>query len=210
MNSPDQTHARALGNMSEDAAVRNPRPPTLMPRIGVGEPATSRATRNIVPSPPNTRIRSACCVNWRAPALPLAFSPARSAVALSERTTRPASTIIEAAFWTAGRQATLSGLAIRPTRLILLASFFKQRQKFLVARRAEQRRFRHAQPAQGSAGGNERRQFAHHALVDRRVGDDTGALVGFDLSGLKLRFDQGHNLAAAAHQSGGSGQDLPQ
>jgi hypothetical protein len=44
-----------------------------------------------------------------------------------------------AALRTLSAQAALSELPTSPTRLILSACFFHQRQKFLVARRSEQR-----------------------------------------------------------------------
>src|SRR5437867_2175878 len=181
-----------------------------MPRMGVLDPAASRATRNIVPSPPKTRIRSAWRDNLRASALRTGFNPARSAVGLSLRTRRPASAIRAAAFWTAGRQSNLSALAMSPTRLILSDGFFKQRQKFLVARRAEQRRFHHAQPTELSAGGDECFQLEQDALMNPRVGDDSGAFVRFLPAGLKLGFDEGDHPAAPAQQSGGGRQDFHQ
>src|SRR5437773_5717125 len=161
-NWPDQTAANACANCEEETAVKKPSPPTLMPRMRVFEPATSRATRSMVPSPPNTRIKSACCRSWRASGLTATFSLARSAVALSLETLRPASAINAAAFCTAARQFTFSALAMRPTRLILSAKFFKQSEEFLVAGRSEQRRFGHAAPAQGRAAVDKRLHLAQH------------------------------------------------
>ena len=66
------------------------------------------------------------------------------------------------------------------------------------------------QPAELSAGGDKSFQFEQDALMNPRVGDDSGALVGFPLAGLKLRFDEGNDLAPASQQAGGGGQDFPQ
>ena len=64
---------------------------------------------------------------------------------------------------------------MRPTRLNLSVAFFNQNQKFFVARRAEQRRFRHATPMQISLRGDECFQFFQHTFVDGRVGGDEQA-----------------------------------
>ena len=106
----------------------------LMPRIGVAEPAMSRAARSMVPSPPKTRSKS----------------DSRASVAVSPSTTalRPARRMSCAALRRISAQAAFSEFPISPMRLILSAYFFNQHQKFLVARRAEQRRFRHTAPVQ--------------------------------------------------------------
>src|SRR2546426_468660 len=135
-----------------------------MPMTGVREPAVSRATRNIVPSPPKTISKSTSRVS--APALGQvgALSPASAAVAASVITLRPAARIREAAWRPSGRLETLSELASSPTRLICSASFFKQRQKFPVARRSEQGRLSHSAPMQTRDGADELLEFAQHAL----------------------------------------------
>src|SRR5439155_8701871 len=161
-------------------------------------------------SPPNTRIRSACCLSRRTSGLTDTFSPARSAVALSLETLRPASAINAAAFCTTARQLTFSELAMRPTRLILSAEFFKQGQKFLVAGGSEQRRFGYAAPAQRREAADELLQLAQHPLVNLRIGDDAGAFVGLGFAGFKLRFDQDDHPAAVPQQPGRRRQNLAQ
>jgi len=63
--------------------VRKPRPPMLTPRMGVREPAISRARRSMVPSPPNTTSKSTWRVRAAASAQTTAFKRARRAVAAS-------------------------------------------------------------------------------------------------------------------------------
>ena len=59
LNFPARTAFIALGKSFHEEAVRNPKPPTFTPNIGVPEPAVVRAQCSIVPSPPMTMIRSA-------------------------------------------------------------------------------------------------------------------------------------------------------
>jgi hypothetical protein len=54
-----QSFSKPAARSLEETAVRKPRRPILMPRMGVPEPLVSRTTRSIVPSPPKTRSRSA-------------------------------------------------------------------------------------------------------------------------------------------------------
>src|SRR5882757_3000887 len=174
-NSPFQTHLRAEASSADGTPVRNPRPPILTPSIGVGEPAMSRATPSIVPSPPKTSSRST--------------SRASDAASPSTKALRPALWMSRTALRIVAAQAALSEFPMRPMRLILSACFFNQHQKFFVARRADERRFRHTAPGQFRLRGDEHFQFLQHAFVDGRIADDAAALVHFRFARLELRFD---------------------
>src|SRR5271154_1713201 len=170
LNSPFQTHFNARASAAAGTPVRKPRPPILTPRIGVGEPAISRATPSIVPSPPKTKSKST--------------SRASDAASPSTNALRPARWMNRAALRMMAALAGLSGLPMSPMRLILSACFFNQHQKFFVARRAEQRRFRHAAPLQIILRGDKLFQFLQHAFVDGRIADDAAAFVHFRLARL--------------------------
>ena len=75
-------------------------------------------------------------------------------------------------------------------RLILLASFFNQHQKFFIARRAKQRRRDHATPAQVLPGRDKGLQFLKHSFMDGRVANHTRASVRFRSAGFELRFKE--------------------
>src|SRR5471030_1249243 len=133
----------------------------LMPRIGVGDPAMSRAARSIVPSPPKTRSKS----------------DSRASVAMSPSTMalRPALWMSRAALRIISAQEDFSEFPMRPMRFILSACFFNQHQKFFVARRSEQRRFRDAAPSQIFFRGDKYFQFFQHALMHGGIRDDAPA-----------------------------------
>ena len=103
---------------------------------------------------------------------------------------RPARSISRAALRILPAHAAFSALPIRPMRPILSACFFNQCQKFLVAGGAGQRRFDRSAPDQSGLRGDKLAQLRHHALMHRRIADDTAALVGLGLARLELRFDQ--------------------
>src|SRR5205809_6729694 len=112
-----------------------------MPRIGVRQPAVSRATRNIVPSPPKTSIKSVFAAKALAFEQTGVFSPTNWAVLGSVRTDRPCASMNLAACRTSMRPQVFSGFAIKPTRFIFLANFFNQNEKLFVSRGAEDMRF---------------------------------------------------------------------
>ena len=127
----------------------------LMPRIGVREPAISRATRNMVPSPPKTSSKSTWRVSVGASGQTIAFKLASWAVALSLYSFRPATEMRRAARLTALAQETFPELPITPTRLILSAQLFNQYQEFFVDGRPQQRGFREAPPFEARLSGDE-------------------------------------------------------
>src|SRR5206468_9067049 len=147
-----------------------------MPTIGVFEPAISRATRNIVPSPPNTISKSVDAASF-------ARSFSRTAV-------RPDFSISPMASRTNSCDVSFSGFATSPTRAIVSANFFKQHQKFFVPGRPEQRRFGDGHPAQRQLCGDKLLQLSQYSFVHRRIGDHTRALVRLGFAGFELRLDQ--------------------
>src|SRR5436190_5658957 len=157
---------------------------------GVREPAVSRATRNIVPSPPKTIIKSTFRASVVGSVQTGTLSPARAAVAASVNTARRLAPIKDAARRTSGRLEILSELAMSPTRWICSASFFNQRQKFLVSRRPQQRGLGNSTPTQVRQRAREIFDLAKHTLVNRRVGYDARAFVYLGFAGLELWFDQ--------------------
>jgi hypothetical protein len=98
------------------------------------------------------------------------------------------------------RDETFSELPMRPTRLIFWASFFNQSQEFFVARRSQQRRFRHAAPRQLRLLRHEIFDFTQHPRMDGGVGDDAAAFVGLGFARLKLGFDQRNDSSGCAEQ----------
>src|ERR1035437_358145 len=202
-NSPRQICFKAAASSVEETAVRKPNPPMLMPRMGVAESLTSRATRSIVPSPPNTSSKSTSRLSAAMSGQTAALMPASCAVAGSLKTFRPAARISRAAFCTVRAKETFSEFPTSPMRLILSASFFNQCQKFFVACRAEQRRFRDAAPAQPCLLRHKFFQLAQHALMHRRIGDDARALVRLGLACLELRFDQRDDFTDRTQQRNG-------
>src|SRR5882724_4435249 len=178
---PLQICFSACASWLDGTAVRKPSPPMLMPRMGVGEPAMSRAARSIVPSPPKTRSKS----------------DSRASVAMSPSTTalRPVLWMSRAALRMIAAHEALSEFPMRPMRFILSACFFNQHQKFFVSRRAEQRRFRHAAPVQIILSGDKCFQFLQHALMHGGIRDHAPAFVRLGLARLELRFDERDNFA---------------
>src|SRR5712691_664463 len=158
-----------------------------MPSSGVRDPAISRATRSIVPSPPKTMSRSTARVRAAASAHVSMSKPANLAVAASARVFRWRDWMKAAAWRTRLRAAALSALAISPMRRICSASLFNQNQEFLVAGRSQQGRFDEALPLQPRLRRDKLFQLAQDPLMDRRVGNHARAFVRFGLAGFKLR-----------------------
>ena len=111
----------------------------LTPSSGVLTPAISRATRSIVPSPPNTMSKSTerASATGSTHVLPLIL--ASCAVTGSVKSLRPVALMSLAARSTERPQVALSGFPMSPTRWIVSAVFFNQYKKFFVACRSEQR-----------------------------------------------------------------------
>jgi len=114
--SPFQTRSRAWESWDEGTAVRKPRLPILMPSMGVREPAISRATRSMVPSPPKTRRRSTARARAAASGQTVDLKFARREVARSLKILRPAAWRSLAALVTALAQETLAEFPMIPTR----------------------------------------------------------------------------------------------
>ena len=161
----------------------------LTPKMGVREPAISRARRSIVPSPPNTTSKSTWRVRVTASAQTTAFKRATRAVAASLYILRPAAAIKRAARFTASALETFSEFPISPTRLILSARAFNQHQEFFITGGAQHRGFGDAEPPQAPASGDEQVQLAQHALVNCRIANHARTPVSFGLAGFELRFD---------------------
>src|SRR5712692_2352821 len=181
-----------------------------MPSSGAPDPAISRATRSIVPSPPKTMSRSTARVRAAASAQVSTSKPANLAVAASARVLRFREWIKAAAWRTRPRAAALSALAISPMRRICSASLFNQNQEFLVAGRTQQRRIDEALPLQLWLRSDKLFQLAHDPLMDRRVGNHARAFVGFGLAGFKLRLDQRHDSTERAEQCNGGWKNFAQ
>src|SRR5512140_1437005 len=175
--------------------------------MGVCEPAISRDTRKIVPSPPNTSRRSTLRAIAAASGHVTGFSPVHSAVVTSANTLRPARATIRAASLTMEAQAAFSELPISPTRLILSASSFKQSQKFLIARRPQHRRFREPAPRDARQRFDKFLRFPQHPLVNRRIPYDTGPSIGLSLAGLELRFNECNDFTGRTRQCNGRGEN---
>src|ERR1035441_10548533 len=180
----------------------------LMPKMGVREPAISRATRSIVPSPPNTTSKSTWRARVAASAQTTAFKRASRIVAGSLYILRPAATIRLAARLTATAPETFSEFPISPTRLILSARALNQHQEFFVASGAKHRGFGDAQPPQVAAGGDELVQLAQHALVNCRIADYARTPVSLGLAGFELRFNQRDDLSGWPKQCNGGRENL--
>ena len=133
-----------------------------------------------------------------------------AAVSTSQSTSRLAARMSRAARVMASAHETLVELPISPTRLILANGFFKQHQKFLVARRPGQRRLGGAAPGERACGHQKGFQFAENALVDRGVRDDAAAFGGFLPAGFELRFDERDDPAVIFHKIRGGGKDFCQ
>src|SRR5438552_9462796 len=200
----------ARARSCDETAVRKPRLPILMPRIGVREPAISRATRSIVPSPPKTSSKS----TWRARVAALgqttALRRASWVVTGSLKRRRPAAVMRRAALLTTEAQETFSEFPISPTCSMLSANLFNQNKKFLIPGRACNRRLGDVAPAKAGLVSHEFFQLAQNALVDDRVPDDACATIHLGFAGLELRFDQRDDLTGRPQQCNGWRQDFPQ
>jgi hypothetical protein len=93
---------------------------------------------------------------------------------------------------------------------MLSVCFFKQRQKFFVAGRAEEWRFRLAAPKEAGIGREELAQFPEHSRVNGRVCDNARPAVCFRFAGFELRFHQGEDSTRTAQQCNGGGDYLSQ
>src|SRR5204862_8096620 len=167
-----------------------------MPTMGVFEPAISRATPSMVPSPPKTISRSA--------------ELASLAVSSSSTAVRPDFSMRATAARTRSCEDSFSGFATSPTRVIVSANFFKQHQKFFVPGRTQQRRFGDARPTQGQLCLGKCPHLAQDTLMHRRISDHPGAFVGLSFARLELRLDQRHDLTGGSQQSNGRGKDFLQ
>src|SRR5437899_332985 len=127
----------------------------LIPSMGVWEPATARATRSNVPSPPKTSSRSTCAARAVASAHTGPRRRARRAVSPLLRTLRPVAAIRRDALLTAEAQEDFSEFPISPMRLILSDDLFNQHQKFFVSCRAEKGRLSESKPLHYFLAGDE-------------------------------------------------------
>ena len=99
-----------------------------------------------------------------------------------------------------------SGFAMSPMRRMDLASFFNEGEEFAVACGAKQRRRGHRPPGQLRNRAGEFLEFANHPLVNRRVGDDAGTLVGLCFACFELGFNQ-RDDSTCWPQQGNSGRE---
>src|ERR1043166_1419536 len=169
-----------------------------MPRIGVCDPAASRAMRSMVPSPPKTIRRSTSRTRLATSGEAGPLKPASRAVATSQTAWREAAWISAAAFSTRLRHESLAVLATKPIRAIFLASFFNPHQKFLIARRPQQRRFHQPAPAQCALSRDKFLNLAQHPRMDRGVADHARPAVRLRLARFELRFDERDDTTARA------------
>src|SRR5579862_4656137 len=159
------------------------------PRIGVRDPAMSRATRSIVPSPPKTRSRSTRRASAAVSALMVPLIPAHCAVTGSVWSFLPAALIKRAASLTTPAQDTFSELPTTPTRLILSPKFFKECQELSIARRSNYRGRGSADPAQFCQGVNKLSQITQYSPVNFRVPNHARAFIGLRFTRLELRLN---------------------
>jgi len=137
--SPRHSISSACAVSSAEIGVKNPRPPVLIPSIGVVDPATCRATRNSVPSPPTTSSKSTLFASAAMVSHESVLTRATNAVCLSVSSVRPVRVIIAAILRASGPNSGFSALPVSPIRQNVLVCFFKQHKKFFVASRAKQR-----------------------------------------------------------------------
>src|SRR5436190_11039643 len=197
---PAQTRLSAPAIWFEGTAVRKPRPPMLIPRIGVREPAISRATRSIVPSPPKTSSRSTLRQSVAASGSTQTSSFAIAAVAASAHSSRPAARMSRAALEITEAPEVFSEFPNSPTFAILSASFFNQCQEFFVAGRPKERRFGYTCPPQPVLAGDKSLQFRQHARVDAGILNHPAAAVRFLFACLELWFYQRDDFSRGLQQ----------
>src|SRR5581483_4176533 len=179
--------------------------------MGVSAPSISLTTRSIVPSPPNTSSASTARANAAALGNPSELSRASRHVTSSASATRPVCALSRAARCAVvAAAAPFPWLAISPILLICFSAFFKQCQKFLVAGRPEQRRFRLASPNEPRLLLRPLPQFRQHPLVHRRVADHSAPFVRLGFARFKLRLDQREDATAIPQQFNRRRKDFPQ
>src|SRR2546430_1828037 len=155
----------------------------LIPRMGVRDPAISRAARSIVPSPPNTNKRSTSRESEAASGQSTASRSAMRAVLASAYSRRPDARTSRAARATIEAEESLPELPSSPTFLILSGVFFNQGQEFFVARRPQQRGLSETFPTKRVLRGHELFECPENPLVNGRIFDDAGSAVRFLFAG---------------------------
>src|SRR5882672_11906899 len=115
-----------------------------------------------------------------------------------------------AALFTAPAQETLLEFPMTPTRLIFSSDFFNQNQEFLITSRPQQRGFSDIVPFEARIPGNELLYLLQHALMNRRILDNTLASISLCLAGFELRFNQRDDLTGSRQQCNGGGKNFAQ
>ena len=135
LNSPRQTYFSARASSSMGTPVRKPKAADIDAehrRGGTGDVAGD-AQHRAVAAKDQKQIH---------------FARERGGVAVQRTALRPARWMSRAALRMISAQAALFGIADKPDALDFVSfRFFNQHQKFFVARRTEQRRFKHIPPA---------------------------------------------------------------
>ena len=184
----------------------------LMPSIGVREPAISRATRSIVPSPPKTSSRSTSRASAAASGQTVAPLSSQTRRWRRRKTPcgRPAR-MSWAAWPTQLAQATLFGVADQPDAFDFVSRIFSinTRNSLLPAGPSSGDSVTPHQRRPGCAATNSCNSRSTRSWIAGSV-MTPAPLVRLGFAGLKLRFDQRDDSTGRAQQCNGGWQNFAQ